>query len=226
MSTIVWCEDSKSGYIFWKTLFGVIDDKIVVESKKGVSQLRKAVSQIDDDSNRYIIVVDSAFDNPYVLAEVNRIKAYIANKQNAIILPVISFEYVLLSFKYLIDWIFAENDDLKHQRIHIVEAIELFLQKIEYGNSTDISPLLQSLEEEHNIEQTASILLKDITKNTGFETNKSKLGDCFVIDCCEWSNRSSDDICGLDYNRLTLLEKMKSIVKHSVLNESFVGGML
>ncbi len=226
MGTVVWCEDSKSGYIFWERLFAAIDDKIVVESKRGVSQLRKAVSQIDDESNNYIIVVDAAFDNPHVLMEVNRIKSIVANKSNVRILSVVSFEYVLLSFKYLIDWIFAENDELRIKREEIIVAIEAFRQKIDYGNNSIVSLLLQELEIENNIEQTAAILLRDITRNTGFETDKSHLGECFVIDCCEWIKRSLDDICGLDHYRLTFFEKIKSIVANSVLSESLVGELI
>lgn len=63
-----------------------------------------------------------------------------------------------------------------------------------------------------NSEQLASSLIKDITKNTGFATTKSKLGECFVEDCCTWTKRQADDICGLDGEHLNSETKRKTIV--------------
>lgn len=75
--------------------------------------------------------------------------------------------------------------------------------------------------EEHNIEQLAARLLFDLTRNTGFEVSKGKLGECWVQSCCEWTERRKDDICGLDNSRLSVYDKMKSIYERTSLKEQF-----
>ena len=71
--------------------------------------------------------------------------------------------------------------------------------------------------EEHNIEQLTARLLFDLTRNTGFEVSKGVLGECWIRSCCEWEKRQEDDICGLDYNRLSVFDKMKRIYVGSSL---------
>ena len=72
-----------------------------------------------------------------------------------------------------------------------------------------------------NLEQLSAKVLFDITRNTGFETSKGKIGECFIVDCCEWTDREDDDICGLNTERITGEAKIKSIFEQSVLKESF-----
>lgn len=73
----------------------------------------------------------------------------------------------------------------------------------------------------HNIEQLSAKLLFDITRNTGFEVSKGDLGECWRLDCCEWTDRQEDDICGLDTNRLSLSDKMKCIYYKTSLRRNF-----
>ena len=72
-----------------------------------------------------------------------------------------------------------------------------------------------------NIEQISSRLLFDLTRNTGFEVSKGKIGECWIKSCCEWEKRGPDDACGLDAGRLTLKEKMKRICEGTSLFENF-----
>lgn len=72
-----------------------------------------------------------------------------------------------------------------------------------------------------NTEQLSSKLLYSITRNTGFETDKGHLGKCFFVDCCDWKERQSDDICGLASNRKNKNKKLNDIVEHSILQQEF-----
>lgn len=74
---------------------------------------------------------------------------------------------------------------------------------------------------EHNIEQLAAKLLFELTRNTGFEVSKGKIGNYWVKACCEWEDRQEDDICGLDHRKMSLLEKMRSVYAGSCLKEQF-----
>ena len=121
------------------------------------------------------------------------------------------------------NWAFAEHDDLKERRRSLLEIKDSFVKMIREGSDDvmlDDGRVIRTYLDSHgyNTEQAMSGLLFDITRNTGFETDKSRLGECFYVDCCNWENRSSDDICGLDEGRLTSAEKAGLIVKHSVLS--------
>lgn len=75
---------------------------------------------------------------------------------------------------------------------------------------------------EYNIEQLATKLLFDLTRNTGFEVSKGSIGDCWIKSCCEWPDREENDICGLDHNRLSIYDKMKNIYEGTCLKEQFL----
>ena len=101
MNTYVWCEDSKSGFEFWKVVFKILYKDYTVESKKNNSELCKAVSKIVDDENKYYILMDNAIDNPDVLRETQRLHIALKDKRNVALIKIHSFEFVLLSFRLL-----------------------------------------------------------------------------------------------------------------------------
>ena len=223
MNTYLWCEDTKSGLEFWRFIIQMKAPHFIVEGKGGISSLRRAVSRISDSKDRFLIVLDYAFDNPDSLREVNAISRLVEAKNNVKLIKLHSFEYILLSFDLLDSWIFAEQDDLKEKRKLLLEIRDGFVKMISEGLMSDAleegSPVRSFLNENnYNTEQAAFKLLFAITRNTGFETSKSHLGSCFRIDCCSWENRKDDDICGLDDLRITSSEKADLIIKHSVLN--------
>lgn len=129
----------------------------------------------------------------------------------------------MLSFEDLEKWIFAEEDDLKTQRSEIIKWKNVFVNT--FINTVDASVLAEVQEmlgynKNYNSEKLSARLLFDITRNTGFETKKDKLGACFILDCCNWTERQSDDICGLDERRLSQDKKMKNIRDKSVLKNA------
>ncbi len=69
--TFLWIEDrkGKASYIFWETLLRQLCPDIQVESKRNNSELVKAVKNIDDEDNKYIIMFDNSFDNLQVTTE-------------------------------------------------------------------------------------------------------------------------------------------------------------
>ena len=224
MGKYVWCEDYKSGFQFWQVLFKALYPDIIVETQNNNSRLNTAVSRINDDGNYYYVIIDSTIDNPDVLREVKRLKKTIEGKTNVKIIEIRSFEFSLLSFEFLEEWVFAEKDELKEKRSDLLEARKIF---VDIGNNGgDIDALISfkavyNFFENKNEEKLASKILYEITKNTGFETDKSKVGPCFIYDCCEWTERQKDDICGLDNKRLSVLEKMRQILEYSALKSSF-----
>lgn len=67
--TYLWIEDreNKSGYTFWKNFLDCIFPDVILESKENNSKLLKAVRDLTDNENTYIIAYDHSFDNPQVV---------------------------------------------------------------------------------------------------------------------------------------------------------------
>lgn len=224
MSTYVWCEDSGSGYAFWNTVFKIMYPEFIVETKNSNTRLNKAIRQISDDNNLYYVIVDTVLDNQDVLRELERLKRSIIGKNNIKVIKIHSFEFSLLSFEFLEKWVFAENDDLKEQRKDKLEAREKLVKLISDGGTADELSLFKSVyqyQSKMNTEKIVAKLLTEITRNTGFETNKKQVGFCFVNSSCEWDDRQENDLCGLDDKRLSVSEKIEQMVNHSILQAAF-----
>ncbi len=192
----LWIEDKKdkSGYTFWKTLMSQLCPNVIVESKKNNSELVKAVKALNDESN--ISLMD-----------------------------IICFEYILLEFDNLIQWVFAPDDEFLKKRQKVITARDKLVASIESGDMDyksikEVIMYDDSLEK-HNIEQLSAKMLFEITRNTGFEVSKGKIGDCWIQDCCKWNERQLNDKCGLDNSHLSLVEKMKNIFLGTSLKEEF-----
>ena len=227
MKTYLWIEDrkNKSGYIFWQTILGQLCPEIVLESKQNNSELVKAVKDLEDTENRYIVVFDNSFDNLQVAMEQKMLRKYAGDKENVILMDIICFEYILLEFKELIEWIYAPDDEFLVKRKKAITAREKLVKTIQNGeiNYKDIREIIEYNEnvDNYNVEQLSAGILFDLTRNTGFEVSKGSVGECWIKSCCEWEERMPDDICGLDVSRLPVKEKMKRICKGTSLLKQF-----
>jgi len=227
MKTYLWIEDrkNKSGYIFWQTLLGQLCPEIVLESKQNNSELVKAVKALEDTENRYIVVFDNSFDNLQVAMEQKMLRKYAGDKENVVLMDIICFEYILLEFKELIEWIYAPDDEFLVKREKAITAREKLVKTIQGGeiNYKDIREIIEYNEnvDNYNVEQLSARILFDLTRNTGFEVSKGSVGECWIKSCCEWEERMPDDICGLDVSRLPVKEKMKRICKSTSLLKQF-----
>lgn len=226
-TAFLWIEDKKekAGHIFWSTLMNELCPDIMVESKGNSSELVKAVKNLMDTENRYIIVLDNSFDNLQAVMERKLLKQYAEGKENIVLMDIICFEYILLEFRYLINWIYASNDEFLEKRADAISARAKLVHSVKTGNIN--YKIIKEITEydkhvgEHNIEQLVSKLLFDLTRNTGFEVSKGSIGECWTKSCCEWKKRMDNDICGLDFNRLSVYDKMKSIYEGTCLREQF-----
>lgn len=224
MSVYAWCEDSGSGFTFWNEILKTLHPDIIVETKRNNTRLRQEASRIINDGNTYYILIDAFMDNADVLRELDGLKRGISGKENVFIVDIRSFEFVLLSFRLLEQWVFAQNDWLKDKRRELLQARKLFVELETVGGTDETLAELKELFPymlNHSNEQVSAELLYQITRNTGFETSKGKLGECFLNDCCQWTFRQADDLCGLDEARPDADEKKKQIISNSVLKAAF-----
>ena len=227
MKTYLWIEDrkDKSGYIFWQTFMGQLCPEIIVESKKNNSELVKAVKSLKDAKNKYIVVFDNSFDNLQTAMEQKRLRKCISDKSNVVLIDIICFEYLLLEFKDLIEWIYTSDDEFLLKRKKAITAREKLVKTIQSGefNYKDVRELTEYTEnlDNYNVEQLSAKILFDLTRNTGFEVSKSNIGECWIKSCCEWKKRMPNDVCGLDTGRLELKEKMKQIYDGTSISKQF-----
>lgn len=225
--TFLWIEDrkGKASYMFWKIFMQQLFPDIIVESKTNNSELVKAVKALQDNENHYIIMLDNSFDNLQVYQEQKILKEYSDMKRNILLIDIICFEYILLEFNSLIDWIYAPDDEFRLKRKSTIKARELLIQNIQ-SEDFNYKAIQEIIEydnhlDNHNIEQLSAKLLFDLTRNTGFEVSKGSIGMCWVDSCCKWQERQENDICGLDGNRLSISDKMKSICIGTSLKNKF-----
>lgn len=222
--TFLWIEDrkGKSGYTFWKTFMGQLFPDVIVESKKNNSELVKAVKSIADKENQYIVVFDNSFDNLQVLSELKILTEVTREMDNVSLLDIICFEYLILEFKELTDWVFAPNDEFLEKRSDIINARTKLISAISNGDLSykEIQEIKEYCDniENYNIEQLSAKILFELTRNTGFEVSKARIGECWIRSCCDWPERQDDDICGLDNSRLDLYDKMKHILVGTCLS--------
>ena len=125
--TFLWIEDrkGKSSYVFWKIFMQQLFPEIIVESKTNNSELVKAVKALQDNENHYIIMLDNSFDNLQVYQEQKILKKYSDMKRNILLMDIICFEYILLEFNRLIDWIYAPDDEFLIKRAWAVKVREM-----------------------------------------------------------------------------------------------------
>lgn len=220
-----WTEDrkDKSGYQFWEKFLGVIYPQVVLESKTNSSELVKSVAKIDSNDT-YIVALDHSFDNDQSIREVSILRRIIQTKNNVYELNLISFEFVLLGFSLLLDWIYAENDEFREKRAYLITVREKLLEAInkqnDYKEIPEIAEWINKINE-YNIEKIIAKLLYELTRNTGFSVDKSNLGVCWKVDCCAYEERENDDACGLDNRRPSLAGKMQVILQESFLRREF-----
>ena len=137
--------------------------------------------------------------------------------------PGSSAKNLLVKFSGL--GIYAPEDEFITKRRLAITAREMLITAIQ--NSKSDYKQLAEIKEYYsrvntlNIEQLAAKLLFDLTRNTGFEVSKGFIGNCWIVSCCEWAKRQPDDICGLDKNRLSLTEKMQTIMQNTSLEAEF-----
>lgn len=107
---------------------------VIVESKKNNSELVKAVRALQDTENRYIIIFDNSFDNLQIVMEKKRLKKYVNEKENVFLLNIICFEYLLLEFKELIEWIYASGDEFLQKRAKAIAARQKLVESLQDDN--------------------------------------------------------------------------------------------
>ena len=79
-------------------------------------------------------MLDNSFDNLQVVMEQKLLKQYSVRKKNVVLMDIICFEYILLEFENLLDWIYAPNDEFLSKRTSAISAREKLITCIDTGS--------------------------------------------------------------------------------------------
>lgn len=154
----------------------------------------------------YIIFIDYAFDNPVTMRYYIAVKKYIKRYTNVVLVELLCFEYLMLTFKYLPIWVKPINDkniksynslcQLRNIFIDCIEKEEKWIENPSLCNfMINIKKINGSTNEEillklskFTAEDVAYNLLSELTHrfSIGFKIEKTVFGDCWTCDCCRY----------------------------------------
>ena len=169
----LWTEDTGAGLHFWKLVNQLFfDDSFIVETKESNQGLLDALSNLElQEDNKYYIAFDYVVDNQDIRNNYRLLKS-IAEKSEGkvVILDMICFEYLILTFDKLVPWTGTGKADKIKIRDDILSAIEnhrINLSKI------DDEKTLQYLAgfKRYSSERVMKSLVGELTENEKWSVN-------------------------------------------------------
>ena len=182
----LWTEDTGAGLHFWKLINQIFfDNELAIESKGSNQGILNALSDLEiKKGDEYYIAFDYVVDNQDIRNKYRLLKS-IAEKSEGkvVILDMICFEYLILTFDKLVPWTGTGKADKIKIRDDILSAIEdhrINLSKI------DDEKTLQYLEgfKRYSTERVMKSLVGELTENEKWSVKGSLMGECWYKDCC------------------------------------------
>ncbi len=182
----LWTEDTGAGLHFWKLINQIFfDNELAIESKGSNQGILNALSDLEiKKGDEYYIAFDYVVDNQDIRNKYRMLKS-IAEKSEGkvVILDMICFEYLILTFDKLVPWTGTGKADKIEIRDDILSAIEdhrINLSKI------DDEKTLQYLAgfKRYSTERVMKSLVGELTENEKWSVKGSLMGECWYKDCC------------------------------------------
>ena len=182
----LWTEDTGAGLHFWKLINQIFfDNELAIESKGSNQGILNALSDLEiKKGDEYYIAFDYVVDNQDIRNKYRLLKS-IAEKSEGkvVILDMICFEYLILTFDKLVSWTGIGKADKIKIRDDILSAIEdhrINLSKI------DDEKTLQYLAgfKRYSTERVMKSLVGELTENEKWSVKGSLMGECWYKDCC------------------------------------------
>ena len=182
----LWTEDTSAGLHFWKLINQIFfDNELAIESKGSNQGILNALSDLEiKKGDEYYIAFDYVVDNQDIRNKYRMLKS-IAEKSEGkvVILDMICFEYLILTFDKLVPWTGTGKADKIKIRDDILSAIEdhrINLSKI------DDEKTLQYLAgfKRYSTERVMKSLVGELTENEKWSVKGSLMGECWYKDCC------------------------------------------
>ena len=182
----IWTEDTGAGFHFWELVNKYLfQDEFAVLSKgsnQGVlDAVRQLVPKADD---RYYLAFDIVYDNMDVMNKYLELRELAADyKKQIVILDMICFEHIILSFSKLIDWTGTGKKDKIIMREMILSAIEnhkIVIDRIADERTREY--LLRF--KRYSTERVIKAITYELTENDEWSVKGRRMGNCWYQDCC------------------------------------------
>ena len=182
----LWTEDTGAGLHFWKLVNQLFfDDEFVVESKKGNQGLLDAVLDLEmKDDDKYYIAFDYVVDNQDIRNKYRVLKSIEKSSEGKlIILDMICFEYLILTFDKLVEWTGIGKEDKVKIREEVLAAVEN--HRIDLSQIDD-EKALQYIAgfKRYSTERVMKSLVGEFTQNEKWSVKGSLMGECWYKNCC------------------------------------------
>ena len=225
-------EGNGSEQQFWNRINEYMNNIFTIIPYNGVRNIYKIFRQEYSTTDIFIISIDKALDNTRIRNTVINFSAYAGQLENVYILDLICFEDTLLSFRYLISWIYSTHLRQTKKASNVKLYTEYKNNSQNWRSSTTLVNFLSRKYplgiNTKSIENLADALLGEITTRTGFHTDKGTFGHCFYTDCykkntCDYykdPNIMKIPInlrCGLWVNKKNASYKLEKLYKYTKL---------
>lgn len=182
----LWTEDTGAGFHYWqlanKYLF---HSELVVESKGSNQGILDAVRALEPEKNdMYYIAFDLVYDNMDIVNKYQELRETVKRYQEQIIiLDMICFEYIILSFTKLVEWTGTGKMDKVAMRKDILSALK--------DHRIDFSKIKEEKTKEYlmhfkrfSTERVLKSITNELTENDMWSVKGEQMGDCWHKDCC------------------------------------------
>jgi len=209
----IWTEDTGAGFHFWELVNKYLfQDEFAVLSKgsnQGVlDAVRQLVPKADD---RYYLAFDIVYDNMDVMNKYLELRELAADyPKQIVILDMICFEHIILSFSKLIEWTGTGKKDKIAMREVVLSTIE--------DHKIDIDRIVDRKTREYLVgfkrystERVIKAITYELTENDKWNVKGKRIGDCWYQDCCVSKNMKKTK-CGL-HERMSGENKIMKLLK-------------
>ncbi len=194
----IWTEDTGAGFHFWKLVNEhLFHGEFVVESKGSNQGVLDAVRElVPNDGDKYYLAFDIVYDNMDIMNKYLELRELAAVcKEQIVVLDMICFEYIILSFSKLVEWTGTGKKDKIAMREIILSAIadhRIDLSRIEDRKTREY---LMGFKR-YSTERVIKAITYELTENDEWSVKGRQMGDCWHQDCCVKHN-SEKMSCGI-----------------------------
>ena len=195
----IWTEDTMAVLHYWNLVNQYLFQyECVVESKGSNQGILDAVRNLEPrEDDRYYLAFDIVYDNMDVMNKYLELKELAAKyPEQIIILDMLCFEYIILSFSELLEWTGTRKTDKIAMREVILSVIKE--HKIEIDRITDRKTLDYLMGfRKYSTERVIKAITYELTENDEWSIKGKRLGECWHQDCCVMGNAGKSK-CNVD----------------------------
>jgi hypothetical protein len=182
----IWTEDTGAGLHFWELVNEhLFRNSFIVESMGSNQGILDAARQLTpEEGDRYYIAFDVVYDNMDVVNKYLELYKLAAEyKGRIVLLDMICFEHIILSFSNLAEWTGTGKKDKLAMRNQILSAIEGRKINIDKITDTKTQEFLMGFKR-YSTERVIKALTYELTENKEWSVKGKKMGRCWYEDCC------------------------------------------